>query len=376
MDIVLFFTYDYSLKLWDETGILSREKIYFQKLLDTDKDLKLTLVTYGGKSDLNYLLDMPRLRIIPVYTLLTYSNIKLLRYLKSFLIPFYLNKSIKNLDIIKQFQLQGAWVSIIYKFITRKPIIIRTGYDMYKFSIEEGKSLFKKLMYRILTKVSIKFSNCYTVSSKADKDFLHSTFKLKDKEIKIRPNWVLQKDYVPLSKRKRTSLLAIGRLEYQKNYTDLIKIFKNTDYEIDIYGEGSLKKDLLELSADNSVKANFKGLLSYEDLIEEYKKYSFFLSASIYEGNPKTILEALSSGCIVIAIDEKNIREIIEDNKTGFLVKDSEQILIKLNQLLSDDKKMNFISKNAYQKISDSNNIDVLVDKDISDFYFILKSFD
>ena len=36
------------------------------------------------------------------------------------------------------------------------------------------------------------------------------------------------------------------------------------------------------------------------------------ISSSLFEGNPKTILEAMSMGCIVIASDIKNHRELIE----------------------------------------------------------------
>ena len=54
MHVVLFFTFDYSLKLWDETGILSREKLYFYEMLKENKNLEFTLVTYGDETDLNY----------------------------------------------------------------------------------------------------------------------------------------------------------------------------------------------------------------------------------------------------------------------------------------------------------------------------------
>ena len=42
--------------------------------------------------------------------------------------------------------------------------------------------------------------------------------------------------------------------------------------------------------------------------------YKYYLSSSKFEGNPKTILEAMSSGCIVIASNIKNHKEIIKHN--------------------------------------------------------------
>ena len=39
----------------------------------------------------------------------------------------------------------GSWIPIILKLLIKKPLIIRTGYDILEFSIKENKSLLKKL---------------------------------------------------------------------------------------------------------------------------------------------------------------------------------------------------------------------------------------
>jgi len=45
MHVVIFFTYDYSLKIWSDSGILNRELIYYKKLLSKNTDLEITFVT-------------------------------------------------------------------------------------------------------------------------------------------------------------------------------------------------------------------------------------------------------------------------------------------------------------------------------------------
>ena len=71
------------------------------------------------------------------------------------------------------------------------PLIVRTGYDLYEFSILENKSLIKRLFYKYLTHFSLNFSDIYTVTSNSDKNFLIEKFKIKDEsKIKIRPNWI------------------------------------------------------------------------------------------------------------------------------------------------------------------------------------------
>ena len=61
------------------------------------------------------------------------------------------------------------------------------------------------------------------------------------KNIKIRPNWVKEIKYTP-DNRFENKIIAIGRLEEQKNYHYLISSFSGSNFEIDLVGEGSLKR--------------------------------------------------------------------------------------------------------------------------------------
>ena len=73
--------------------------------------------------------------------------------------------------MIKTNQLMGSWIAIMLKLIFAKPLIVRTGYDLFRL-IYEKKSLIKKIFYYILTQFSILFSDLYLVTSRTDKDFL------------------------------------------------------------------------------------------------------------------------------------------------------------------------------------------------------------
>ena len=86
----------------------------------------------------------------------------------------------------------------------------------------------------------------------------------------------------------------------QKNYEYLISEFKDTydEIEIDIIGDGANKEELLRQSKKMNVNMNFLGKIQNERLLNVLKEYKFFISCSTYEGNPKTILEAMEAGCI------------------------------------------------------------------------------
>ena len=86
---------------------------------------------------------------------------------------------------------------------------------------------------------------------------------------------MLSNEIKPIEERFSKKILSVGRLENQKNFEKLILLFKNTDYEIDIVGEGSLKADLINISKNNNVKVNFLGQIENSELQNIYSKYLF-----------------------------------------------------------------------------------------------------
>ena len=370
MHVVLFFTFDYSLTLWNETKILQREEIYYKKLVENFEDLHITFITYGDEEDYNFFQDLERVDILPIYDHIKYSKSKIIRFVKSFYFPYIIKKNTKNVDIIKQFQLYGSWVSILYKKLINKPLIIRTGYDMYKFSINENKSLFKQYLYKQLTRFSLKNSNLYTVTTNQDQSFLNTNFK--NNNLVVRPNWTISKNIRPITDRHKTKVLSVGRLEKQKNFSELIQVFENSEFEIDIYGEGSERKKLEMFAKNLNSKVNFLGLLDYETLQKTYEDYIFFVTTSKFEGNPKTILEAQSAGCIVIALDEQNTNELIENGVSGIIVKNSSEILTTIKNLQYNEEKLNLISLASASSKNVKNELNTLVKKDYKDFLTLL----
>ena len=372
MHVVIFFTYEYSLKLWNNSGILERELIYYKKLLNLDNNLAITLITYGDESDFDYQPDLNNFTILPVYSVIKKSNSKLINYLKSFFIPILINKKIQDVDVIKQYQLQGAWIAILYKYLIKKPLILRTGYDMYSFSLKEKKSLIKTFLYKSLTNLSLKLSDLYTVSTKSDFKFLTKKFKFDISKIKVRSNWIILTKNKNILERNEFKILSVGRLEEQKNYKELIQTFKSSKFEIDIYGEGSQKEELIELSRLNHVKVNFKGLIDYTSLQNIYNDYRYYVSFSKYEGNPKTVLEAQAAGCVVITLQEQNTNELIENGISGIILKNSRDILSTIENLQYDEKKLKNISVAATASKNKKNEINLVTKKDYEDFLTLL----
>ena len=118
MNIGFFFTYGYSLKTWKNSGNISRE-LQILELLTERYDITFTLFTYGDEDDFKIIEKNKKFKIVPIYSKIKPSNIKIINYLKSFLILYKFKKEIKNTNIIHQHQLLGSWVTIFIKFILK-----------------------------------------------------------------------------------------------------------------------------------------------------------------------------------------------------------------------------------------------------------------
>lgn len=120
-------------------------------------------------------------------------------------------------------------------------------------------------------------------------------------------------------------IVAVGRLEPQKNHKLLIASFKEVidmfpEYSLIIYGEGTLRKELegiiseLGMMDKVSLPGNIKNI--HQKLLEA----EFFVLSSDYEGLSNALLEAMMMGLPCISTDCAGSNEVITSGENGILV--------------------------------------------------------
>ena len=324
MKIAVFFTFNYSVKLLMESGLFNREMKIYEEL--TKLGYQFTFFTYD-KNDID--IDFSNnFKFVSIYEHIKFSKNKIFNFIKTFLLPFKISKQLKGFDVIHQHQLMGSWIVIILKLILKKPLLIRTGYDAYLFSIKNKESKLRIFCYKQLTKISLRLSDLYTVTSQCDFDFLNKNFHIN--RLSLVPNFV-EKEIRSSEILYENNILMVGRLEGQKNYDLAFEFIENLsdEYTLDVYGSGSLKQDLIEKVKNKNISVNFLGNTEHSELMSIYKKYKYFLSTSYFEGNPKTVLEALNNNCIVFLSNIPNHRELVADNHNGFIFDNIDELLNK-----------------------------------------------
>ena len=91
------------------------------------------------------------------------------------------------------------------------------------------------------------------------------------------------------------------------------------------------------------------------------------MSTSIFEGNPKSILEALNSGCIVFASNIANHRELIKDQLNGILYDNIHELIKKFNLVVQNKVIQERISLNAKNSVK-KNSIENIVQTMYKDY--------
>ncbi len=124
---------------------------------------------------------------------------------------------------------------------------------------------------------------------------------------------------------KITQLVAIGRLNPQKNYPRLIDAVclvrqSHPDIRLKIYGEGGLQDDIAELIR----KKNATDYISLEgrtsDVIGALGDSDLYIMSSDYEGMPNALMEAMAFGMPCVSTDcPTGPAELIGENERGYL---------------------------------------------------------
>lgn len=171
----------------------------------------------------------------------------------------------------------------------------------------------------------------------------------------------------PLNSRK---IIAMGRLEYQKGFDTLIRVFshlckKHADWELNIYGDGSLKEDLQRMIYEYGLENHFYLRGVTKDVLSKLRESAFFVFSSRFEGFGMALVEAMSQGVPCVSFDCPNgPSDIITNGKDGLLVEnqDEDELLKSMERLIYDFDLRKKLGDAAYMKVENFS-INAILDK-------------
>jgi|AntRauTorckE6833_2_1112554.scaffolds.fasta_scaffold00583_8 glycosyltransferase involved in cell wall biosynthesis len=147
------------------------------------------------------------------------------------------------------------------------------------------------------------------------------------------------------------SFIMVGRFTEKKGHQYTLKAFKKViddglNAELSFVGSGELEEDLRAYVDEHKLtkRVHFKGILSPQEVSEELKKADVLVAPSVVtfdhdrESGLIVVKEAQATGRPVIGTWHGGIYEIIDDNKTGFLVpeRNADILAEKMTELIKD----------------------------------------
>ena len=123
-------------------------------------------------------------------------------------------------------------------------------------------------------------------------------------------------------------MMSVGELNRNKNHEVIIRALKrlnNPDVHYCIAGNGPLKDHLIHIANELGVGRQVHLLGYRRDVPELYKSADVCCFPSIREGLGLAALEAMASGIVVLAADNRGTRDYVLDGENGFRCQDSDE---------------------------------------------------
>ncbi|MGI6713998.1 MAG: glycosyltransferase [Bacilli bacterium] len=149
-------------------------------------------------------------------------------------------------------------------------------------------------------------------------------------------------NHIKLEKREY-DIVVVGRFSVEKNHKFLIPAFAKLkesipNLKVALVGDGEMFNEALALAKalKTTEYMEFKGILNNPaEVVNDAKVIAL---GSLFEANPLSLIEGMSSGCIVVSSDVGGVADIIQEGKNGFLfpVNEEEKFIAILKKVLKN----------------------------------------
>jgi len=175
------------------------------------------------------------------------------------------------------------------------------------------------------------------------------------------PKRPLRDDGVP-------SILGVGYLLPAKRWDRLLNVAamlkgRGMDFVVRIAGDGPMLAQLTRQASALGVQDRVTFLGHVDDVPQLLSEATFVVHTADLEGCPNAVMEAMACGRAVVATDAGDVPQLVDDNKTGFVVTrgDDEALTERVMRLINDRALCRHLGEAARAKAERDFQLDRLV---------------
>ncbi|MBI4657114.1 MAG: glycosyltransferase family 4 protein [Elusimicrobia bacterium] len=288
-------------------------------------------------------------------TLFLKELIREINPVKDFLTLLKLYKIFKDEkpDIIHTHSSKAGILGRIAGFFARVPVIIHT---FHGFGFHEKQNFIKRNLFVLLEKICAKLSNALIFVSKANietaekhKIGRQGIYRLIRSGIQLEKYGSFMTDRV--HKRRELGItdngkliITVGNLKAQKNPSDFINAAfqiarKKPEACFLFAGGGETLEKLKQKAHQSGISENCIFTGWRKDIPELLSASDIFMLTSLWEGLPRSLVEALKTGLPCVCYETDGVKDLVKDGVNGFLIPmgNVAEMVRKIELLLIDE---------------------------------------
>ena len=348
-------------------GGAQENTLYTIESLQEDERFEVSLIsgeTLGPEGKL-YQTDEFKIRRLIVCSNLT-REIEPLNDIKAFLFLFRLFKK-EKFDIVHTHSSKAGIIGRIAAFFAKTPLIIHT---IHGLPFHPGEKSYKNALYIFLEKITAMVTNkiisvCETMTVKFRKagigrkkqfETIYSGMDLDRYKMSMENNLRDRERALLGIKKEDIVFVKVARLFEFKGHEYIIKAAEKIKDEIDnvkfiFVGDGILRPFLHEQIKKRGLENMFifTGLVPPEKVPFYIELSDCVIHTSLREGLARVIPQGFLMGKPVISWDIDGAWELVQNNKTGFLIKekDEDELLNSIKYVIQNKEKADELAVNG-----------------------------
>ena len=322
LKLTVFAGHETTLGTWYRAGVLDRELKPYLRL--QARNVRISLVTYGGREELQYSTRMPGIKILcnrfglPAKTYLRrVHQAHGLDLLRSQVLKTHVTTA-----LISGLRAHWAW---------QAPLIVRLSFNWSESARikQPGNSALAKRVDELERAAAASASHIITATQDIA-DALIAKEPAAAAKLTLIPNYVDEDLFRPLPAEKRFDLVYVGRMNRHKNLIALLQAVERLGLSIAMIGGISAHvrendddkryfAEIKERFGDLNGRIHWLGRIKNEELPATINQARAFVLCSFIEGHPRALVEAMACGMPIIASKVFGISNMIEHEQTGYL---------------------------------------------------------